>query len=127
MRLEYTRYKGLNNIITIDLHNGFSVIAISSLNYDTGNYEVELHLKDNQISDWKLIEDAEKLEFKTDGKRINSAILKQVATFLNDGFFDKYIERYEYEIKCFDKGNELFEAERLGENNVWDLWVYTLY
>ena len=49
MRLEYTRYKGLNNIITIDLHNGFSVIAISSLNYDTGNYEVELHLKDNQI------------------------------------------------------------------------------
>lgn len=118
MRLEYTRYKGLNNIITIDLHNGFSVIAISSLNYDTGNYEVELHLKDNQISDWKLIEEAEKLEFKTDSKRVNSAILKQVATFLNDGFFNKYIERYEYETKCFDKGNELFEMERLGANNV---------
>ena len=118
MRLEYGRYKGLNNIITIDLHNGFSVIAISALNYDTGNYEVELHLKDNQISDWKLIEDAEKLEFKTDSKRINSAILKQVATFLNEGFFDKYIERYEYETKCFDRGNELFETERFGGNNV---------
>ena len=118
MRLEYERYKGLNNIITIDLHNGFSVIAINALNYDTGNYEVELHLKDNQISDWKLIEDAEKLEFKTDSKRINSAILKQVATFLNEGFFNKYIERYEYETKCFDRGNELFEMERLGGNNV---------
>ena len=118
MRLEYERYKGLNNIIFIDLHNGFSVIAISALNYDTCNYEVELYLKDNQISDWKLIEEAEKLEFKTDGKRVNSAILKQVATFLNDGFFNKYIERYEYETKCFDKGNELFEMERLGVNNV---------
>ena len=118
MRLEYERYKGLNNIITIDLHNGFLVIAISALNYDTGNYEVELHLKDNQIADWKLIEEAEKLEFKTDGKRVNSAILKQVSTFLKEGFFDKYIERYEYETKCFDRGNELFEMERLGGNNV---------
>ena len=118
MRLEYRRYKGLSNIITIDLHNGFSVIAISALNYDTGNYEVELHLKDNQISDWKLIEDAEKVEFKTDSKRINSGILKKVDTLLNDGFFDKYIDRYEYETKCFDRGNELFEMERFGENNV---------
>ena len=32
MRLKYEKYKGLDNIITIDLHNGFTVIAISSFN-----------------------------------------------------------------------------------------------
>ena len=115
MRLEYEKYKGLSNIITIELHNGFSVVAISSFDKEKEEYNVELHLKDNQISDWKLIEGAENLVFKTDNKRINSAILKQVATFLKDGFFDKYIERYEYETKCFDIGNEELEKERLGD------------
>lgn len=28
-------------------------------------------------------------------------------------YFDSYIERYEYELKCFERGNELFEQERL--------------
>ena len=31
---------------------------------------------------------------------------------------EEYIERYEYETKCFDRGNELFEMERLGGSNV---------
>ena len=118
MRLKYEIYKGLDNIITIDLHNGFSVIAISSFNEENNEYVAELHLKDNQISDWKLIEETENIVLKVNDKRINSAILKQVATFLNEGFFDKYIERYEYETKCFDRGNELFEMERLSDNNV---------
>ena len=29
------------------------------------------------------------------------------------GFFEEYIQRYEYEQKCFERGNELFERERL--------------
>lgn len=28
-------------------------------------------------------------------------------------YFDPYVERYEYELKCFERGNELFEQERL--------------
>lgn len=115
MRLKYEKYKGLDNIITIDLHNGFSVIAISSFNEENNEYVAELHLKDNQISDWKLIEETENLVFKTDSKKINSVILKQVATFLKNGFFDKYVDRYEYETKCFNIGNEQMEKERLGE------------
>ena len=48
-------------------------------------------------------------------KKPSSAKLKQVSTFLEEGFFDKYIERYEYETKCFDIGNEQMEKERLGD------------
>ena len=51
MRLKYEKYKGLDNIITINLHNGFTVIAISSFNEENNEYVAELHLKDNQISD----------------------------------------------------------------------------
>lgn len=28
-------------------------------------------------------------------------------------YFDHYVERYEYELACFERGNELFEMERL--------------
>lgn len=27
-------------------------------------------------------------------------------------YFDDYVERYEYELSCFDKGNEIFELEQ---------------
>ena len=28
-------------------------------------------------------------------------------------YFDHFVERYEYELACFERGNELFEQERL--------------
>lgn len=31
--------------------------------------------------------------------------------------FDDYVERYEYYLKCFDRGNELFEKERLANHD----------
>lgn len=33
------------------------------------------------------------------------------------GYFDHFVERYEYELECFERGNELFEKERLKQNN----------
>ena len=53
--------------------------------------------------------------FTIDEKRLNAAILKKIATLLNEGFFDYYISRYEYELKCFDLGNDVLEKERLGD------------
>lgn len=116
-KLTYQKYKGLENIITIDLHNDYTVIAITSKNEETNKYNSSLFLKENTVDDWKLIQDAENIEF--DGSvRINAAILKHVATLLHEGFFDYYIARYEYELNCFDIGNEKMEKERLDKNNV---------
>ena len=33
------------------------------------------------------------------------------------GYFNHFIERYEYELKCFERGNALFEEERLSHDN----------
>ena len=117
-KLTYQKYKGLENIITIDLHNDYTVIAITSKNEETNKYNSSLFLKENTVDDWKLIQDAENIEFDGSVRNINAAILKHVATLLHDGFFDYYIARYEYELNCFDIGNEKMEKERLGKNNV---------
>lgn len=116
-RLRYEKYNNSDSVITIDLHNGYSVIAISGFNADAYNYTTSLFLKENSIDDWKLIEDAENIEFNANKSTINSAILKYVSNHLEEGFFDYYIQRYEYEIKCFDKGSEYFDSERLGDAN----------
>lgn len=111
-KLEYRNYIGCKDIITIDLHNGYTVIAIKSWNPDEHKYTIQLMLKENTVGKWDLIEKAESLEFNVDYRIINKAILKHVATLLSDGFFDYYINRYEYDIECQNRGNDLFEKER---------------
>ena len=114
-RLKYEKFNNSNDVITIDLYNGYTVIAITGFNAENRVYTTTLFLKENTIDTWKLIENAENLEFHANNNTINSAILKQVSTFLQEGFFDYYIQRYEYEMKCFDKGNSIYEKERLGD------------
>ena len=97
--------------------NGYTVIAIKLWNSDKHKYIVELRIKENTIEKWDLIEKAEALEFDVDYKIINKAILKQVSNFLSEGFFKYYIDRYEYENKCIEKGNEIYENEILDEKS----------
>ena len=112
-RLKYEKFNNSNDVIMIDLHNGYSVIAVTGFDAENRIYNTTLFLKDNTIDNWKLVEQSDKLEFHANQNTINSAILKQVSIFLEEGFFDYYIQRYEYEMKCFDVGNDLAESERL--------------
>lgn len=114
-RLKYERYNGMNSVITIDLHNGYTVIALIGRNDET--YDVQLMLKENSIDRWELIENAEHIAFEATPATICSAILKQVSTYLEEGFFDYYIQRYEYDIECSNRGNDLFESERMSDTD----------
>lgn len=115
-RLKYERYNGMNNVITIDLHNGYTVIALIGRNEEV--YDIQLMLKENSIDRWELIDNAEHLTFNTTPDKICSTILKQVSAYLDEGFFDYYIQRYEYDIECANRGNDLFESERMSDTNV---------
>lgn len=119
-RLKYDKYRGLDNIITIDLHNDYNIIAIISDGED-GIYNVELRLKGNTFERWDLIEETEYLEFKTTPNKICSAILKKVSTLLEEGFFDYYINRHKYEMYCFDRMDEMLEKERI--KNASQCWL----
>lgn len=109
-RLTYENYNSCKDILTIDLHNDYTVIAIKSYNPDNRTYTVEFHLKENTTNMWEQIDDAT-TTFYADHKTINSAILKHVATLLSDGFYDYFIERYEYELTCFDIGNNALSED----------------
>lgn len=106
------------SIITIDLNNGYTIVAIKRFLKDTNVYKVSLYIKESTIDIIDLMEDFDGIEIKSDKKRINSTILKIVSDRFNNGGFDYYIDRCEYQQKCFDRGNELFERERLGKKNV---------
>ena len=110
-KLTYENYKGCKDIITIDLHNDYTVIAIKSWNPDEQKYYVQMMLKENTVEKWDLIEKAESIEINANYKTINSAILKQVALYFEEGFFDYYIRRYQHDLKCFDVGYDCLEKE----------------
>lgn len=110
-KLTYTKIG--NDTIAIDLQNGYTIIAMELFNREIRGYEVTFYIKDNTVNILDLIEKQEKVEFNANYISINSAILKYVATLLFDGFFDYYIRRYDYITKCFDRGHELFEKERI--------------
>jgi hypothetical protein len=111
-RLVYTRLG--NDTVSIDLHNGYSIVAFELFNKEIKKYQVTFYIKDNEVSILDLIEKQNKVEFESDRTSINSIVLRHVGTLLSEGFYDYYMRRYDYMMKCFDKGNEIFENERLG-------------
>lgn len=117
-KLVYKRYKGNSSILEIDLHNGYTIIAIKTWDSEKAVYNAELRLKENTSEKWDLIEKAGNLVFDTGRRDINSVVLRQVSTYFQEGFFDYYIKRNRYETKCFDRGNEIFEGEKTNKKHL---------
>ena len=95
-RLKYEKINNSDDVLSIDLFNGYSVIAITGYNDEIESYITSLFLKENSIDTLRLIGAADRLIFpKTE--RINSVILKTVSEFLENGFLQYYIDQYEFE------------------------------
>lgn len=106
------RYETEANVtISIDLQNGYTVIAMARWDNEKKNYYTTLRLRDNTVEKWDLIEEAANVIMESDMKSIKRDMAQYVTKLLTTGFFKKYIDRYEYELKCFDKGLETIEAE----------------
>ena len=110
--IKFMYEKFSNDAISIKLHNGFTIIAMKTYNKESALYNVTFYIKADTVDLLDLIHSQENVEFEDDYKSINIAILKYVSSLQSCGFFDRAIERYEYMLKCFDKGNEFFENER---------------
>lgn len=105
------RYKILgNSVISVNLNNGYSVIAISRWDSVEKIYRSTFYLKGDSYDTLDLIETEEGIVVKADMKTLKVKLTKMITNLLIDGFFKHYIKRYEYMMKCFDKGNELFET-----------------
>lgn len=112
-RLKYERVNNSNDVISIDLYNGYYIIAMSGFNKETEKYTTTLFLKDNGIDTLRMV--VENIEFAATYKTINSAILKYVSDALDRGTIDKYIESFVFEQECTERGIEIVEKELYGE------------
>ena len=113
------RYETEANVtVSIDLQNGYSIIAMARWDNEKKKYYSTLLLHENTVSKWDLIEEATNLEIDSDMKTIKRDMAQYVTDLLTDGFFKKYIDRYEYELKCFDRGFEILAREKSAATNM---------
>lgn len=112
-RLKYDKVGDV--VLDIDLHNDYIARVIAKYDTETSDYKVTIYIKERTVEKFMLVDTQENVVFKSTYRTINSAILKYVSDLLVNKGFDEVIGQYEYEIRCFDRGNELEEEEKLGE------------
>lgn len=101
--------------LTIDLpeecgHAGYSVDCSYSFDENNRQYLLSMELFRNDIGDKQSIDSQ---YISGDTTTIENNIQHIVKYASMSGYFDRYIHKYEYTYKCFDKGNEFFEEETL--------------
>ena len=108
--------KSLGYVVEINLpeecgYEGYSVECRYSFNKKKEKYSLSMWLKRNDIDD----------RFKIDSQEIDTQYISGTRETIRDnicriveqaslsGFFDRYINRYEYTYEFFDKGCEYFD------------------
>ena len=111
------RYENIGTVcIKIDLHNrNYSVIAIAKWNKETEKYTATLYLKENSVELLDLMEKYKDVEFDSDSSSIRNDILQEVSKLNDHDAFKYYMDRYDLEQKCFDRGLEIVTREELNK------------
>lgn len=116
------RYKNKGYTIEINLpeecgYKDYSVECTYQFDREKEKYLLSMWLKRNDIDD-KFKIDSQEIDTQyipgTKGN-IRQNICRIVEQASLSGYFNYYIDRYEYTYRCFDRGDELFEKERLGD------------
>lgn len=112
------KYKNIATVvISVDLHNDYSIVAFANWNKELNLYESSLYIKRDDIDILELIESCERIQLEnSDSKSIRTDIATWITDLNNRKFFDYYINRFEYEQVCSYKGFEFVEKERLCED-----------
>lgn len=121
------KFKG--NALTIELsdfgYKNYFVECVYHFDKTNGKYALSMWLNRNDIED-RMMLSSKKVDTQyisgTKGTIVENIcrIVHQASTVPNkDGirYFDHFVKRYEYELACFERGNELFEQERLVKLN----------
>lgn len=100
-------------VIEVNLHyKNYLVRAniLKSGGKESNTYDVMLELSRTDIGKWDTL-DEEHILLTSDN--INLSVYSMIMDKFADGYFKHYIDRYEYELDCIDRGIELYEKERL--------------
>mgnify|MGYP001029195845 CR=1 FL=1 len=117
-------YKG--NTLTIELsdfgYKNYFAECLYHFDKHEGKYSLSMWLSRNDLDD-RMRLSSKKIDTQyIPGTRETIVenicrIVHQAATVTDkktgEKYFDHFVERYEYELACFERGNELMEQERL--------------
>jgi len=126
---EIMQPKRRGQIVEIDLSKwGYPNYVVECMYYYNrfkNKYSLSMWLNRNDIEDRMMLSSK-----KVDTQYISGTretivenicrIVHQAATVESENgvrYFDHFVERYEYELACFERGDELFEQERLVKLN----------
>lgn len=100
-------------------YKGYSVKCTYKYNKKLNKYILDMWLMQDGIDDEFQIRSQEIDKQPISGTKdtIEDNICKIVEYASISGYFEEFIEKFEYTYNCFDKGNELFETERLSKLN----------
>ena len=114
------------NTLTIELsdfgYKNYFVECVYYFDKREGKYSLSMWLNRNDMEDRMRLSSKKVDTQYIYGTRETiveniSRIVHHCATVVDEKnhskYFDKEVERYEYELACFERGNELFEQERL--------------
>lgn len=114
---------------TIEIHlpeeygyKGYSVECTYKYHKNKEKYSLCVILKHNDISNqFRLCtQEIDTQYISSTRESIEENICRIIEQASSCGFFDHFIKRFEYELSCFEKGNELFEQERFKKSRGGD-------
>ena len=100
-------------------YKGYSVKCTYRYIKSKEKYLLSMWLRRNDIAD----------DFKIDSQEIDTQLISGTKETIEEnilriveqaslsGYFDHYVERFQYTYDCFERGNEFFEAERETKTN----------
>lgn len=113
-----SKYKGIT--IEIELpeecgHEGYIIDCTYRPDRTDGKYLISMWLRHRNIRNgFNLAPQEVDTQYITSSKATITRDIRKIVEHASlIGFFEEYIQRYEYEQMCFERGNELFEKERL--------------
>lgn len=118
------RYENKGYTLEINLpaecgHEGYSVECQYIYDKDKEKYLLSMWLKRKDISAKFRIEsqeiDTQYISGTKDNIKYNICNIVEQASL--SGYFEHYINQFEYTTRCFDRGNDFYEMERLRDTN----------
>lgn len=105
------RYENMaTEVIKVDLHNDFQVVAMARWNKENSSYSVDLYMQRNDLDTLRLIETSNTIVLIADRKTIKLEMLKEIEKLYNEKFFEVYQEKIDFEDRCFNIGLDTLES-----------------
>lgn len=103
------RYENGGNTIFVKLpHTDYTVMMMANWVDADKEYSCKTYISRNDTENFSVVE--ENIKISSDIKTIKIKMASYITDRFNKGNYNRFIEIYEYENKCFEIGNDIMES-----------------